>query len=186
MNKLLSCSLSIAVCASLLLSPRAVMAQSLAPDEVEISPLQGWDEVPPAQPETPLLISIISWLPNRIADAWDIFRVDAGVGPAYGGTIRMTRHLQASYREFEPGSLRVGAMGRRAPIMWEHSDESGVAPVDFSPSTQRDVCTYEIGVGVELLAGGAYMGFCPEEVVDFVAGIFFLDTEDDDAFEELF
>jgi hypothetical protein len=183
LERLLSLSLQAILATSLALG--TTLGQELAPDDVQISPDSGWSDLPPEKATPPLLLSLLSWLPDRLADAWDILRVDAGVGPGFGGTVRATRFLQASYREFEPGSLRIGALGRRIPIMWEDSSEHGVAPIDFAPSTQRDICTYEIGAGIELFAVGAYVGFCPEEAVDFLAGLFFLDTEQDDAFVEL-
>lgn len=183
LKRLLSLGLQAVLVSSLAVC--AVLGQELAPDEVAISPGSGWSDLPPEETATPLILSLLSWVPDRIADAWDILRVDAGVGPGLGVTVRATRFFQASYREFEPGSLRVGALGRRVPVMWEDSSEHGVAPLDFAPSAQRDICTYEIGAGIELFAVGAYIGFCPEEAVDFLAGLFFLDTEEDDAFLEL-
>jgi hypothetical protein len=110
------------------------------PDHVLASPNAGWAEVP-ENDHISLDQRLLFWLPNRLLDLWDIFRVDAGVGPSYGGAVRVTRFLQAGSRNFVPGSLRVGALGRRLPIMLETSDEEGFAPVDYFPSAQRDVCT---------------------------------------------
>jgi hypothetical protein len=149
------------------------------PDHVLVSPNEGWLKIP-ENDDVPIGDQLLYWLPNRLLDFWDILRVDAGVGPSYGGAVRVTRFLQAGSRNFVPGSLRVGAMGRRLPIMLETSDEEGFAPFDYFPSAQRDVCTYEVGVGLEFLVAGAYLGVCPEEIFDFIGGIFLLDFEHDD------
>jgi hypothetical protein len=119
------------------------------------------------------------WVPNRLADLVDVFRVDAGVGPAYGGVIRVTRYVQAGYRQFDPLSVRVGDFGRKAPFMVERSNELGIGP-SYLASKDRKVCTGEIGLGLDLLIAGAYAGICTEELFDFVTGVFFLDPMDDD------
>jgi len=149
------------------------------PDHVLVSPKEGWSEIP-ENDDVPLSDRLLFWLPNRLLDLWDIIRVDAGVGPSLGGAVRITRFVQAGSRNFMPGSLRVGALGRRWPIMLETSDEEGFAPFDYSASAQRDVCTFELGVGLELLVAGAYLGVCPEEIFDFLGGVFLLDFEHDD------
>ena len=38
----------------------------------------------------------------------------------------------------------------------------------------------ELGAGADILLVGAYVGFCPEEVLDFIGGIFTFDMMDDD------
>jgi hypothetical protein len=149
------------------------------PDHILASPNEGWLEIP-ENDDVAFSERLLYWLPNRLLDLWDIIRFDAGVGPSYGGAIRVTRFLQAGARNFVPGSLRIGALGRRLPIMLETSDEEGFAPLDYNPSAQRDVCTYELGVGLEFLVAGAYLGVCPEEIFDFAGGIFLLDFEHDD------
>lgn len=150
--------------------------------EVAASPKKPWGDftlVREHQGGKPWWEHVLLWLPNRVMDLIDVFRVDVGVGPAAGGIIRVTRYGQVGYREMMPGSLRVGDFGRDWPVMVEDSNEMGIGP-NFIRSKDRKVCPGEIGVGADAFIVGAYGGICVEELLDFVAGIFFLDVMDDD------
>ena len=151
------------------------------PDEVAASPKQGWGDFTVV--EEPAGYEwwqhALLWIPNRVLDLIDVFRVDVGVGPAVGGVVRVTKYGQAGYRNMAPGSLRVGDFGRNSPIIIESSNEFGIGPA-FVASKDREICVGELGAGVDLFLIGGYAGFCPEELVDFVAGVFFLDVMDDD------
>lgn len=153
---------------------------ALDPSEIEASPKEPWNEdiFTRVEEPTPWWRTALLWFPNRILDLVDVFRADVGVGIAWGANARITRYGQIGYREFSPGSLRIGDFGRRIPILLETSNEFGVGPAYVS-SKDRDICTAEIGVGVDLLLGG-YLGICPVEIFDFFGGIFLLDVRDDD------
>jgi hypothetical protein len=152
-------------------------------DMVEASPRDGWRSLPVAGTETdgegPWWSQALLWIPNRVIDFLDIFKLDVGAGPAAGAVIRVTEYGQVGYRQMLPASVRVGLLGRRFPAMIEHSNELGIGPA-FLDSKDRRVCPGEIGVGADLLFVGAYGGICADEFVDFLAGIFFLDLKDDD------
>jgi hypothetical protein len=150
-------------------------------DSPKVSPKPGWDEIQVQETTKPtILTQVLLWLPNRVADLIDIFRVDVGVGPAFGGVIRITEYAQAGYRDMSPMSFRLGDFGRdEYPWLLETDSEMGVSPF-FHESAQRKVCSSEIGVGADLLIVGAYGGICLQEVADFIAGVFFLDLNDDD------
>ncbi len=122
---------------------------------------------------------ILFWLPNRILDFFDIFHADVGMGPSFGGVVRVSRYVQAGYRTFSPASLRIGAFGRRAPFTVETTNEIGISPA-FKQSFDRKICNGEVGVGLDLLLFGAYGGICIDEAVDFLGGLFFLDLLKDD------
>jgi len=122
---------------------------------------------------------LLMWIPNRILDVWDILRFDVGVGPAFGGVVRVSKYGQAAFRGVAPMSVRVGDFGREVPFMIETSNEIALGP-DIVKSRDRKVCIGEIGAGADVLLAGAYGGVCLDEVVDFVAGFFFLDVSDDD------
>lgn len=149
-----------------------------ATPEVDASPNDGWTALPKTE-ESSTGRKILLWLPNRIMDFLDIFRVDLGVGPAAGGVVRVTKYAQAGYRQMLPMSARVGLMGRQSPVMLETSNEIGVGPV-FIQNSKRNVCAGEVGIGLDLLVAGGYAGICFDEVVDFFGGIFTLDPKDDD------
>ncbi len=144
-----------------------------------VSPKPGWQQFPPELEEREWWMDVILWVPNRVLDFIDIFRVDAGVGPAYGASLKITQHGQAAYRKMEPFSLRVGAFGRQAPVMVETTDEIGIGPY-MQESLDRQTCPGEVGIGADLLLFGAYGGICVDEFGDFLAGLFFLDLMDDD------
>ncbi|RIL09618.1 MAG: hypothetical protein DCC75_06130 [Proteobacteria bacterium] len=151
--------------------------------EVEASPNPPRDQflipsAPEQASERSLGEALLMWLPNRLFDLYDIFRLDVGAGPAYGAAVRVTRPLQFGYRVVSPASVRIGAFGRNAPYLLETSSEFGAGPA-YVESKDRKVCNLEVGAGVDLLLG-IYGGICLEEVADFAAGIFFLDLSGDD------
>ncbi len=149
-------------------------------DNVAASPKSPWGDFEVMEEhETPWWAQALLWIPNRVLDLIDVFRVDAGIGPAAGGVIRITKYGQVGIRQVAPFSLRVGDFGREAPIMVERSNEFGIGPT-FVNSRDRDVCTGEIGVGADVLIVGAYGGICVEELADFLAGLFFIDLMKDD------
>ena len=155
--------------------------QSGYPD-TQVSPKPGWKTLPQRRgdrvSDAPWWAHVLLWVPNRFLDLIDVFRVDAGIGPAAGGVIRVTRHAQMGYRRMLPFSLRVGDFGRQTPFALETDDEIGAGDT-FRPSGDRSICTGEIGLGLDL-GLGAYAGICPESLVDFFAGLIFIDLESDD------
>jgi hypothetical protein len=125
------------------------------------------------------LEQIALYVPNRIADALDVFKVDLGVGPSFGYVVRLTRYGQFGYRTFSPFSLRAGLRGRKVPVFIERSSEFGLGPT-FQTSHDREVSVAELGIGIDLFLLGAYGGFSLDELADFVLGFFTLDYADDD------
>lgn len=144
------------------------------------SPKAPWGEFQVIEEQEPSVArKVLLWLPNRLLDIWDIFRIDVGAGPSLGGVIRVSKYLQAGVRTMKPISLRVGDLGRQAPIIIERSNEIGIGPA-FLASKERLICPAEIGLGVDLFIVGAYGGICLDEVFDFAIGIFTLDPKRDD------
>ena len=125
------------------------------------------------------LDALMMYIPNRFLDLVDIFKADVGVGPSVGAVVRVTKYGQVGLRAIAPMSARLGLLGRRAPAMLETSSEMGIGPA-YKRSKDRKVCWGEVGAGVDLILVGGYLGACPDELVDFVAGIFFLDLKGDD------
>lgn len=152
---------------SVMVSPNQPMPDlSTLPEESEIS-------------NCSLVDALLLYIPNRILDFIDIFRADVGFGPSEGAVARVTKYGQAGSRSMDPSSLRIGLMGRRLPVMLETSNERGFGP-SFKKSSQRKVCWGEIGAGLDLWIAGAYVGACPDELVDFAAGLLMFDLKDDD------
>lgn len=119
------------------------------------------------------------WIPNRVVDFYDIFRVDVGVGPAIGGVVRASRYVQGGVRVMAPTSLRIGALGRQTPVILEGTNELGVSPF-FQQSRDRLICAGEVGLGVDLILISGYAGLCLDEFVDFWGGIIGYDIKNDE------
>ena len=119
------------------------------------------------------------YLPNRLIDFVDIFRVDVGAGPATGVVVRLTKWGQVGYRTMAPASLRVGIRGREIPVFVERSSEFGVGPA-FLQSHDREVTTLEFGAGADLFLAGAYVGVSVDEFFDFLGGWVGIDFKNDD------
>jgi hypothetical protein len=177
-------TLTTAYCIALATPPSASAQTTPLADgheAVPTSPKEPWGEFTPVQENegTPWWSHVLLWLPNRVLDLVDVFRVDVGVGPAVGGVVRVTEYAQVGYRQMLPASLRVGDFGRQLPVIVETSNEIGISPL-FIQSKDRKLCPGEVGLGVDIALVGAYGGVCLDEAVDFLAGIFFIDLKDDD------
>ncbi len=166
---------SLAICLTLV-CPLFVYAQETAAS----SPKAPWGDFEVIEQEQPTVITkVLLWLPNRLLDLWDIFRVDAGAGVGYGAVLRLTTYGQLGYRSLDPGMLRLGADGRESPVFVESSKEYGIGPY-FVESKDRNLCTGVVGAGVDVVLVGAHVGICPEEIFDFLGGIFLFDPMGDD------
>jgi hypothetical protein len=152
-----------------------------SPDLVPVSPKEAWRDLEAVQTNegTPWWAEVLLYIPNRVLDLIDVFRVDVGVGASVGGVVRVTKYAQGGYRQMLPVSLRVGDFGRQFPLIVETSNELGISPA-FKQSADRDICDAEIGLGLDVLLIGGYGGLCLDEVADFVGGIFLVDFKGDD------
>ncbi len=150
-------------------------------DLVPASPKEAWRDLSTVEVNegTPWWAEVLLYIPNRVLDLIDVFRVDVGIGASVGGVVRVTEYAQAGYRQMMPVSLRVGDFGRHFPVVVESSNEIGISPA-FKQSADRDVCTAELGLGLDVLIIGGYGGVCLDELADFVGGIFLVDFKGDD------
>ncbi len=178
--------LTIILALSIYSTPAAAQERTTSTDSSQpsaaISPKSPWGDFPVVkekEAKDPWYIQTLLWIPNRVMDFIDIFRLDLGVGPAYGGVVRITKYAQLGYRKMAPASVRIGDFGRLTPVMVERSEEGG-APWDFTNSREREICPGEIGLGLDLVVIGGYGGICLDEVADFIGGLFFYDFKHDD------
>ena len=178
MNRLLITLLFVAISNAALAQASPDLPRRVGSEPV-VSPNEPWQTLPSntAADERPWWAAVLAWVPNRAMDIIDIFRVDVGVGAAAGGVLRISKGGQVGYRAVS-SSVRIGDFGRTAPVIVETHDEGGAGP-DFVQSKDRPVCQGEVGLGLDL-GVGAYAGVCLEEVLDAVAGVFFLDPMGDD------
>lgn len=129
--------------------------------------------------ERSVALDVLLWLPSRLLDFVDIFRVDLGAGPANGAVLRLSEHAQMGARFMSPGSLRLGLFGRDYPVRWETGDEYGFGPW-YIRSRDRRTGDYELGASFDLLLVGASLGLRFDEFADFFVGIIGVDLLDDD------
>ncbi|MBX7139267.1 MAG: hypothetical protein K1X83_14930 [Oligoflexia bacterium] len=173
---------------SVFAQPSPALAQ-ISTEDVAVSPKSPWGEFTVVEDgagsapavesnRQPVWAKILLWIPNRVMDAVDMVRVDVGAGVSAGAVARFSKYGQVGYRQMSPFSLRAGLFGRRPPVMVETSNEFGIGP-GYVNSKDRKVCPGEFGLGLDFLLGG-YIGICTEEMVDFAAGLFFVDVMDDD------
>ena len=152
----------------------------LLAQQADASPKKPWGEFQVVEEDEPTWIThALLWVPNRVLDFIDIFRVDAGAGLGMGAVVRVTQWGQLGYRDQAPGMLRVGGFGRDWPVFVETNSELGVG-VAFTETPQRNLCKGIVGAGADLFIIGGHIGVCPEEIVDFFLGIFTVDIMEDD------
>lgn len=130
------------------------------------------------EPEQTVLRRILWYVPNRVIDLIDIFKLDFGIGGAAGGVVRASRYGQTGYRYVHPISMRIGLRGREIPFFIERHTEYGIGP-EFRQTPNRRITPLELGIGVD--AGiGVYAGISIDEFFDFLAGFLWFDPAGDD------
>jgi hypothetical protein len=138
--------------------------------------------IPPKAEAGPLM-SILCYIPNRVFDILDIVRLRLRVGPGISLGVRATKPVSA----FLGTHLTVwaGLHGPRGrlwlplPFGFESRSGAQASVVDLAKSG----CYYgplEIGFETQLFLLGPNVGVAPFEVIDFIAGIFFIDLQNDD------
>jgi hypothetical protein len=126
---------------------------------------------------------ILMYLPNRIFDLLDIFRIRVRVGPGISAGVRATKPLSA-FVGFH-STLFVGLHGPRGkaefpwPVGIENRGGAQASLANLAPGN-----TYygplEVGAEVQPLIVGINIGVEPFELVDFAAGFLCIDLQDDD------
>ena len=126
---------------------------------------------------------ILMYIPNRIFDLLDIFRLRVRVGPGISAGVRATKPVSA-FVGFH-STLFVGLHGPRGkaeipfPVGIESRGGAQASLANLAPGN-----TYygplEVGVEAQPLIVGINIGIEPFEILDFVAGFFFIDLQDDD------
>ena len=129
---------------------------------------------------------LLWYIPNRVLDFADIFRLRIRVGPGLGATLRATDYLHFCGGHYR--SVFLGLPGPRYPYRWRvpygRENQNGLIwcgidatddlpnPPGYSPS--------EFDIGAHILLAGAEFGFDIVELVDFLGGFVFLDPGADD------
>ncbi len=130
---------------------------------------------------------IVTYVPNRILDVFDLVRLRVRVGPGVAFGIRATEAADffiGTYFTVYAGL--PGPRNGRIPklplgVETKSGVEVGLADVTtegllFGP----DYSNTEFGFGFQALLLGLDFGVDPFELLDFAAGLLFLDLKDDD------
>lgn len=129
---------------------------------------------------------LLFYVPNRLIDLVDIFRLRLRVGPGLAANIRATDYLNGYAGSYK--TIYVGLPGPRPTSKlrkpWGREDLKGfiLAGVDATDDTpyHPGYGPAEFDVGLQLLFVGADAGIDPIEIGDFVAGFFLRDPKGDD------
>lgn len=129
---------------------------------------------------------IVAYVPNRILDVLDLVRLRARIGPGFALGIRATEAGDVFVGSYL--SVYAGLPGPRCrriprlPIGIESNSGVEVSVADattglgFSPNYSPT----EFGFGFQTLLIGVDLGIDPFELLDLIAGVFFIDLREDD------
>jgi hypothetical protein len=129
---------------------------------------------------------VVTYLPCRVLDLMDVFRLRARVGPGVAVGVRATEAADfflGTYWSFYAGL--PGPRGRPAPRLPAGIEsltgvEVSVADLTTGAGLGPDYSATEFGVSLQALLVGVDAGFDPVELADFVTGLFLIDLRDDD------
>ena len=136
--------------------------------------------------ERSLLVGTLLYLPNRVLDLLDIFRLRVRVGPGFAVGARATEVASAYLGSYM--SVYAGLPGPRlrslprSPLWLESYNGVSLSVADATASggLGPDYSPTELGAGFQLGVAGVDFGVDPVEVLDFVTGFVTIDLRDDD------
>jgi len=154
-----------------------------------IAPYSGMadDEQESKTSESPgILHKIIMYIPNRVLDVFDIVRLRVRVGPGFAVDARATKVASVFVGSY--ATAYVGLPGPRnrplpkLPVGLESQNgvQASVVDATVTGGIGPDYGPAEIGVGVQALIIGVDVGVEPMEILDLLAGFFFIDLTKDD------
>lgn len=167
--------------------PRILLALLLAP-LLCISPLHAADEESgeESSDDHSFLVGTLLYIPNRVLDVLDIFRLRVRVGPGFAAGVRATEVAQVYVGTY--ASVFAGLPGPRLrqtpklPFGLESHNGASVSVVDATAGggIGPDYSPSEFGGGVHLGIIGFEFGVDPVELADFVTGLVTVDIREDD------
>jgi hypothetical protein len=131
----------------------------------------------------PLAMSILMYSANRFLDFFDIFRLNAAVGPGIGLNIRPTKFAQIGFETYVSARAGLGKNGslifKRYGLAYLESEvlSFGAGPL-YTGGEQRGFT--EVGVTAHLALVGAEAALDLSEITDFFLGFAMIDFKDDD------
>jgi hypothetical protein len=137
----------------------------------------------PAQAEAGIITNIVLYVPNRVCDLVDIFRVRVRVGPGLSAGVRVTKPVSAYLGLHD--SVYVGLPGPRGEktIPWPVGiDQRAGAQTSLADASVGEPYydPLEVGFEVQPLLVGVNIGIGFFEILDFITGFVFIDLQGDD------
>jgi hypothetical protein len=164
--------------AALLLAAVSWAAPALAPAEGEVGQAPLEQSQPAARGNWK---TAAYYIPNRLLDALDIFKLTGSGGIGTAVDFRFTRIFEVGFTDYDV--VRVGLNGRSSPVYQEKLSEGSVTVLGFTSGlATRD--PYEIGTTLHFMIGGVELAANARSLLDFVGGFLLLDLEDDDLGKE--
>lgn len=147
---------------------------------------QTTNEVEEEHPEHSLAHKVLLYIPNRILDVFDIFRVRARVGPGFALGVRATEIVQLYLGSYV--SVWAGLPGPRLepripiPAGLESLNGSSVSLLNgtFTTNAEPEYSPTEFGLSLQALVVGVDIGIDPVEFLDLISGLVMFDARKDD------
>ena len=172
--------------ASIALSCFALAAPAARADEPQPAEPQPAAETKPAPAPERVRHPVLMYIPNRIFDLLDIVRFRVRVGPGFAVGARATEAVDANLGAYT--TVFAGLPGPRGrpklnlPIGIENYLGAEVSVVGTSDEGGRrpHYGALEVGAGFQAAILGLDIGIDPGELLDFAAGLVFIDLVGDD------
>ncbi|MBM3333559.1 hypothetical protein FJY63_02755 [Candidatus Sumerlaeota bacterium] len=147
------------------------------PQRKAATPVGSRAAVPQKNPQQTSFDRIMYYVPSRVADFIDMWRLDVGFGLGLGINLRPTKGLQVGLAAYD--STRIGLRGRRTPVWHEWSLEGGFDGM-YQELGETERGFHEFGGTIHVVLVGLEAALDIEEAIDFVLGLFGGDPADDD------
>ena len=154
----------------------------------EVPVIEGEGEIEPegSVERAGMMKRIAYYIPNRLLDLVDVFRIRARVGPGLAIGARATDYLSLEAGHYR--SLYLGLPGPRYPARFKSpvgiEREKGLefCGIDATDDLlqEPDYALTEFAVSAQFLIVGGSFGIDPVEIGDFLAGLVFRDPRGDD------
>jgi len=124
------------------------------------------------------------YLPNRILDFLDIFRLNVAIGPGLGLNVRATKFAQIGAETYISARVGLGKNSglfiKRYGLLYTETELfTGGVSILYTGGSQRGLT--EVGATVHLGLVGAEAAIDLSEIADFFLGIFTIDYKNDDS-----
>lgn len=126
------------------------------------------------------------YVPNRVLDLTDIFRIKVRAGPGVAANVRVTDYANFYWGFYNTAFLGLPGprMGPelRSPLGREQERGILIMGVDATDDLPHEpwYSPTEFNLGLHVLIVGAEVGFDPVELGDFLAGFLLYDIREDD------